>query len=131
MKAKLIKLKISLGAYKDSDGLFKLKGRLEHSDLNECSKFPIFIPKESHLNKLLILDAHSKVLHSGMKDTLNEVRSEYWLVQGRSQVKKILNKCNLCRKYGAKLLQKPPAAPLPDFRVQCCDPFTNTGVDYL
>ena len=32
-------LKISLGAYKDIDGLVKLKGRLGYSDLNECSKF--------------------------------------------------------------------------------------------
>ena len=130
-ETKFKQLKISLGVYEDIDGLFKLKGRLEHSDLSECAKFPVFIPKESSLNKLLILDAHTKVLHSGMKDTLSEVRSEYWLVQGRSKVKTFLNKCNLCKKFGAKLLQKPPAAPLPDFRAQCCDPFTHTGVDYL
>ena len=129
-EAKFKQLKISLGAYEDIDGLFKLKGRLD-SDLSECAKFPVFIPKESSLNKLLILDAHTKVLHSGRKDTLSEVRSEYWLVQGRSKAKTFLNKCNLCKKFSAKLLQKPPAAPLSDFRAQCCDPFTHTGVDYL
>ena len=66
-----------------------------------------------------------------MKDTLTEVRSEFWLVQGRSKVGSLLRKCFLCRKFGAKLLQKPPAAPLPDFRAQVCDPFSSVGVDYL
>ena len=76
-------LRISLGAYKDSDGIIKLKGRLEYSDLDMNAKYPIFIHKNSRLEKLLISDAHSKVLHSGMKDTLNHLRTEYWLVQGR------------------------------------------------
>ena len=109
-------LKIS-GAYKDIDGLVKLKGRLGYSGLNECSE--------------RIVNTHSKVLRAGMKDTLNEVRSEYWLIQGRSQVRTVLKKCYLCRKYGAKLLEKLPAAPLPDFRAQCCNPFTFCGTDYL
>ena len=128
---KFSQLKYSLGAYKDVDGVIKLKGRLENSDLKDSAKFPTFIPKDSRLNDLIILDAHLKVLHSGVKDTLTEVRSEYWLIQGRSKVNSLVRKCFLCRKFGAKLLQKLPAAPLPDFRAQVCDPFTYTGVDYL
>ena len=58
-------------------------------------------------------------------------RSVYWLIQGRSQVRTVLDKCYLCRKYSAKLLEKLPAALLPDFRAQCCDPFTFCGTDYL
>ena len=30
-----------------------------------------------------------------------------------------------------KIVRKLPAAPLPDFRAQCCDPFTFCGTDYL
>ena len=44
----------------------------------------------------------------------------YRLIQGRAS-----------RKFEGKLLKKLPAAPLPDFRVQCCDPLTNVGIDYL
>ena len=121
----------SLGAYKDADGLIRLKGRLENSDLSDMAKFPLFIPNKCCLDDLIIFDAHVKVLHSGVKDTLTEVRSEFWLVQGRSKVGSLLRKCFLCRKFGAKLLQKPPAAPLPDFRAQVCDPFSSVGVDYL
>ena len=124
-------LKVDLGAYKDDVGLIKLKGRLESSDLSLKSKFPIFIPKDSGIGELIILDAHEKVLHYGIKDTLAEVRTEYWLAHGRICVKKGLKRCYLCRKYEAKPLQNLPAAPLPDFRVQCCEPFTHTGKDYL
>ena len=52
-------------------------------------------------------------------------------MQGRARVKEFLHKCTLCRKYGAKLLEKPPAASLPDFRAKCCDPFSYTGLDYI
>ena len=130
---KFNQLKVSLGAFKDvSDGgVIKLRGRLEHSDLDGAAKTPIFVPKESSLNDLIISDAHRKVLHSGMKDTLTEVRSVYWLVRGRAKVKSFLYRCYLCKKYGARLLQKPPAAPLPDVRAQYSDPFAVTGVDYL
>ena len=89
------------------------------------------IPKDSYIGDLIIMDAHEAVLHNGMKDTLNQVREEYWLLHGRSWVKSVLKKCVLCRKYEGKPLQMLPAAPLPDFRVTCCDPFTNVGLDYM
>ncbi len=124
-------LQYNLGAYKDDDGVIKLKGRLEHSDLNIDAKFPVLIPKRCGIENLIIRDAHARVLHYGRKDTLNEIRSEYWLIQGRARVTSFVHRCNLCRKFDGKLLKKLPAAPLPDYRVQCCDPFTNVGVDYL
>ena len=124
-------LQHALGAFRDEDGVIKLKGRLEYADLPMAAKFPILIPKTSHLGDLIIRDAHIDVLHYGMKDTLTQVRSEYWLVQGRSRVQKVLNKCYLCQKYERKLMKKPPAAPLPDYRASCCVPFSYVGVDYL
>ena len=130
-KKEMNQFKIALGAYKDvNDGLIKLKGRLENADISINSKFPIVIPKSSYIGDLIISDAHQDVLHYGMKDTLNHVRAEYWLIQGRARVRKVLSKCFLCRKYEGKLVQKVPAASLPDYRVQCCEPFTFTGCDY-
>ena len=42
-----------------------------------------------------------------------------------------LNKCHLCKKYEAKPFADLPASPLPDFRAQCCDPYSFCGIDYL
>lgn len=125
----LNKLKYSLGAYTDENGLLRVKGRLEYADL-DC-KTPILLPSKQYFTKLIIKDAHGKVMHSGMKDTLTELRAKYWVIQGRARVGQIVNSCFLCRKYGCRLFKKVPAAPLPDFRAQLSHPFANTGVDYL
>ena len=74
-------LKITLGAYRDEDSIIKFMGCLEHNDLNINSRFPILIPKDSYIGDLIILDAHKDVLHYGMKDTLNQVRTEYRILE--------------------------------------------------
>ena len=91
-------LKVSLGAYKDN-GVIKLKGRLENSDLPYNTKYPTFIPRESIIGDLIIKDAHERVMRSRKKDRLCEVRSKYWLCSGRGRVRRILLKCTSCREY--------------------------------
>ena len=66
-------LKFSLGAYRDDDNIVRLRGRLEYSDLTDEAKFPVVIPNKSFIGDLIINDAHTDVLHYGMKDTLNQV----------------------------------------------------------
>ena len=69
-------------------------------------------------------------MHSGVKSTLTEVRSRYWIVKGRQFVRKIIFRCVRCRKHQAKPYQPPPPPPLPSFRVQESQPFASTGVDF-
>ena len=61
----LSQLTISLGAYVDNDGIIKLYGRLEHSNLSLKSKYPVFIPNESEIGRLIIFDAHKRVFIPG------------------------------------------------------------------
>ena len=105
-------LMVSLGAYIDTDGFIRLKGRLEKSDV-DC-KTPILLPTKHYFTNLVIRDCHVKVLHSGMKDTLVELRGNYWVTKGRATVKRVVEACRLCRLYGFKLFKKEPAAPLPE-----------------
>ena len=53
----------------DSDGLLKVKGRLENSTL----QLPILLNKDSHLTKLIIWRSHVQRFHSGFKDALNHL----------------------------------------------------------
>ena len=69
-------------------------------------------------------------MHNGVKETLTELRSRYWIVQGRQFVRKLLNECRICRRRGSKPLTGPPPPSLPDFHVQSSPPFTTTGIDY-
>ena len=109
----------------------KCQGRIDNADtVPYSSKYPILLPSDHHLTKLYVLHAHAQVLHDGVKSTITELRSRFWLVKGRSTVKKILRECVLCKKYEGRPYQIPPPPPLPSFRVQEAPPFSHTGVDF-
>ena len=57
----LKQLNFNLGAYVDEDGVIKAKGRLENV------KFPIIIPKQSDIGKLLFM-MHTEVLQLRYKE---------------------------------------------------------------
>ena len=58
-----------------------------------------------------------------------ELRSRFWIPQGRALVRSFIHQCVICRRYAAANYKAPPA-PLPDFRVQQGYPFASVGVDY-
>ena len=122
-------LVLTLGLVKQ-DGLIRCTGRLGRSDLEESAKKPILLPKDHWLTHLLIQKAHQSVLHGGVRETLAEVRSHYWICQGRQQVKKFAQKCVTCRKFQGRPYPAPVTAELPEFRVTESRPFSKTGVDF-
>ena len=73
---------------------------------------------------------HTRVCHSGVKDTLTEIRSAYWIPQGRSFVHKFVGHCVIFRRYSGPSYKPPPPPPLPKYRVQEDFPFMSVGVDY-
>ena len=119
-----------LGLYCDKDGLWRCQGRLDNADLPEDTKHPAILYRKHHFTVLVIRDCHTRVLHNGVKETLAQLRSRYWVIRGRQFVRKVLNECRICRRYGSKAFSGPPSPSLPDFRVKASPPFTTTGVDY-
>ena len=93
-------------------------------------KYPILLPKESHLTRLIVEDRHKRVKHSGVQDTLLEVRETFWIPKGRRLVRTIIYKCVICRRLTAKSFKPPGPPPLPALRLSQMPPFTNTGVDF-
>ena len=91
----------------------------------------MFLPKESYLSNLIILKAYQNLKHSGVKDTINHVRSIYWIPKLRQLVRSVRRKCILCRRFESKLYPNPPSAQLPEFRCQGSLPFQTTEVNYL
>lgn len=79
-----------LGLYKDEQGLVRCKGRLNNSDLNVETRNPILLPRDHPLTTLVIRQCHSNVLHNGVKETLLELRSRFWVVKGRSYIHALL-----------------------------------------
>ena len=78
----------------------------------------------------MVRDAHIRVCHNGVKETLTEVRSRYWIIKGRSLTKSLVHRCTTCRRYDGAPFRGPPPPPLPKFRVKDDPAFTYTGVDF-
>ena len=115
----------------DEEGVMRCRSRLANAEtVSYSSKYPILLPADHHLTKLYVLNAHRRVLHNGVKATVTELRSHFWLVKARSTVKKILQECVVCRRYEGQAYQTPPPPPLPSFRVQEVPPFSHTGVEF-
>ena len=56
---------------------------------------------------------------------------EYWIPQGRIQVKNLISKCLVCQRHERPSFRLPNMPPWPRERVSRCDPFQFIGLDYL
>ena len=86
---------------------------------------------KDYLTDLLILDAHKSVKHNGVRETLNEFLSKYWLKQARNNVKKVLFNCVRCKYLNSRPYPYPEAPELPVCRVKDDFAFANIGVDHF
>ena len=96
---------------------------MTNSELPVSAHNPILLDNGHHLTRLIVTDAHKRVLHSGVKETLTEVRSSFWIVRGRQFVQSIIHECVVC-------YQSVQPLPLPDYRVRQSRPCQFTGVDF-
>ena len=119
-----------LGVVTDESGVMRCKGRLANSTLPDNTKYTILIPSGHHLSKLLIEDAHKRVMHNGVRETLNEIRSTFWLIRGRQTVRKILHSCVTCKRHEGSPYKCQQASDMPEFRFRERKPFATTGVDF-
>ena len=122
--------KKQFGLFLDRTKVWRCGGRLGNADIPYETKHPIFLSKQRFLTTLILRNAHERVMHNRVKDTLTEVRSKFWIVKGRSFVKWIIRKCVLCQRFESKSCRNPPPPPLPTFWVCEEPPFSCTGVDF-
>lgn len=81
-----------LGIVKQGEVL-RCEGTLVNSDLDLDARRPFILPRRHHLTKLIIRKSHEGVHHSGVRATLAQLRSKYWVPKGRQEVKRVLSKC--------------------------------------
>ncbi|KAL5475814.1 hypothetical protein EMCRGX_G025680 [Ephydatia muelleri] len=122
--------KQQFGLFLDELGVWRCGGRLSNAELPQASKHPILLDNTHHFTVLVIRECHERVMHNGVQETLNELRSKYWIVRGRSIVRKLLHQCLLCKRLEGHHYRTQPKPPLPPFRVQQAHPFSSCGVDY-
>ena len=115
--------------YDQEDGLIRMGGRIQYADIEEAEKHPIILPYKSYLVKLIVEEEHRRQLHAGINHTLIAVRDKYWIIKGRSLVRRIVKSCLVCRKYSPIRLRV-QMSPLPKDRITRSNPFEVCGVDF-
>ena len=87
-----------LQLYQDEFKVWRCGGRMAKSCLSLSAKNPVLLDKNHHLTKLIVMDAHCRVFHNGVKESLAQLRSEFWLVRGRQFIRKIIRGCVTCKR---------------------------------
>ena len=119
-----------LDLFRDDKGVWRCRGRIQNAAVSYSTKHPALLHKDHPFTFLVTRKAHEDVLHNGVKETLTEIRSKFWIVRGRSLAKKIVQQCRVCRRHEGKPYSAPQPPPLPTFRVEEASPFTFTGCDF-
>jgi len=86
------------GVFVDAKGILRCGRKLGNADLTETEKHPALLDASYHATSIIIQACHERVHHSGVKETLTELRSR-WIFRGRQVVRRILHGCTLCRHY--------------------------------
>ncbi|XP_059045010.1 uncharacterized protein LOC131840832 [Achroia grisella] len=120
---------LSLCPFLDDKHIMRVRGRIEHSQEDYDAKHPIILPRDHHISKLIVADAHEKTLHGGPQLMHNYISTRYWIINVRSIIRQYIKKCITCIRYSTSC-QQPFMGDLPSSRVTASRPFSRSGVDY-
>lgn len=111
------------------EGLLRVGGRIKRASAPFDQRHPILLPKKHPVTSLIIQDTHIRFMHLGVNGTLYAIRENFWPIDGRLSVRKILNSCVKCFRDRPSQVSY-IMGNLPKVRVTPSKPFENCGVDY-
>ena len=115
----------------DADGVLRVGGRLTNAPIPYTAQHQAILPGNHPVTRLIIKHYHVMYGHSGTERILAEIRQKFWIIKGRSNVKRVLGECLDCRKRNAPK-ETQLMADLPKVRVTPSEPpFTTVGIDYF
>ena len=92
-----------LGLFEDNKGVIRCQGRLGNCELTDSARYPISLDASHHLTTLVVWRCHERVMHGGVKETLTQLRSNFWIVRGRYFIRSLLFRCTVGKKFEGKL----------------------------
>ncbi|VDK53537.1 unnamed protein product, partial [Cylicostephanus goldi] len=120
----------TLRLYCDNQKIWRSKGRIGNSTLEEDAKNPIFIAPNTQLATAIIKETHEDY-HKGIEHTIASIRQLYWIPKIRQQVRKIVSHCFQCKIFNGLPYHYPDTTDLPQRRVIRCHPFQHIGLDFF
>ena len=77
----------------------------------------MILPKKIHITQLIVADIHNHCQHAGVNHVLAQVQNQYWVIDGRQEVKNWEKECKVCERRRVQLSVQ-IMAPLPRTRVR-------------
>ena len=108
---KFPQLKSQFAISTDKDGILRAKGRIQKAEIETKTKFPIVLPNQHYVAVLIARDAHERVFHNGVSDTMSYIREKFWILRLRQFLKGLLYRCVLCRRMEGKPYPIRPPPP--------------------
>jgi hypothetical protein len=110
------------------EGLLVVKTKLTNRADTTSFKYPVLLPNDDPLVEQLIREEHRFNHHGGIQYLMGKLREKVWILQGRKAIKRVINKCVICKLHSSKA-PTVPEAPLPEDRVKDAKAFEVVGVD--
>ena len=85
------------------EGLIRVGGRLVNASVSDKSKHPISIPSKHPVTDMIIRYHHAEVGHMGQESVLSSLRREFWVIKGRTAVRRVVRGCMDCQRRKARL----------------------------
>ncbi|XP_046861952.1 uncharacterized protein LOC124455325 [Xenia sp. Carnegie-2017] len=96
----------------EMNGILHCTGRLGESDLEAEAREPIVLPRRQYFTELVIRQCHESVMHGGVRSTLAQLRSKYWVPKGRQEVKRVSGGCVACKRWNTEVEANLNSRPL-------------------
>ena len=113
------------------EGLLRVGGRLFSAPIDMNIKHPVILPYKHYVTDLIVQSYHQEVGHMGQESVLSCLRSKFWIIKGRSAVRRPISMCKECRRRNARLGEQYMASLPCDRITPNKPPFTNMGVHYF
>jgi len=117
-----------LPVIKLSDDLWHVKTRLLNRQDRDGFRYPIILPHSGFVVDQIISNEHEMSMHAGIQVVMSNLRERYWIIRGRRAVRRVIQRCVICRRYSQRKSNVAPA-PLPEDRVKDAMVFEIIGVD--
>ena len=88
-----------MNLFRDGD-LLRVRSKFGRKD--DQNLFPVLLPKNSLLTKLIIHDKHIRFGHAGVYVLLSQLCKQFWIIHYYSTVRKVLRECISCRRLNER-----------------------------
>ena len=120
---------LNLNPFTDQNGIMRVGGRIQNSNLSFSKKHPILLNKNDQLTNIIIDHYHLKYFHASCRMLKSILLQNFWIIGSTSAIKKRIYNCVVCIRLRASTAQQ-IMGNLPSDRIIPSRPFKKCGVDY-